>query len=744
VSNGKFTWYNKVKIFHEDEGITYEFASLFTVYDQNMRCVLGNAHLFKVRGEAVNIVVQEAAGKVGQKREMVGIYLLNENVNSKNLLRDEDILHVFPETKSIKDLSDFSLVLRYSIPWYRPVKEKFNTNIAPFFFLRDYLSSLICPENEALNGCEILIYPPTGCYWDEEVLVRKEISERVNQISFMALSGETGLHIDRKSIKINLRPKGPMYPTQRQVAIQFTLPIVQDLVTLQSYKNRLDEANASSDGEQVVVFVCDLRGSTGQTRDGRPLPNVLTYHGIWRRDAEGPFRLLKIVGDQVLAVCNPVDFLREGLTEILRAYEKSLQLELPIRGGFHIGLAQSIGSPADTMSVSAIGVDFLGNAINHGSKIGDFKANENGLIASDAFIEWIKGETDADPEPVYWQDMSIGDKTVRLFRIEPGKLRRIVQKPLADRPVLTVPDRLVARAKKIESRLIIGLDPDIYNFPAFLKATWMNHPTAAILEDIIFRFNRAIIKATSNFAVAFKPQIAFYEQYGEPGLRALRQTIRFLRENNQIVILDAKRNDIEHTAKAYADAWLAQYRPFTGSPNEWRVDAITLNAYLGIEGVTPFLEANKEACIFVLAKTSNASSADLQDLKLEKGTKVFEEMARLADAWGKREAPGKSGYSRVGLVVGATHLEVCEQIRKIAPAALFLMPGVGAQGAPLQSIKRAAGDDGFGAYASSSRTVLYKFAPDRTAHENWEEGVCQSAGDEAKKLRDAINKEFAS
>jgi orotidine-5'-phosphate decarboxylase len=741
MSNGKLSWRNKIEIRYEDDQITVEFASLFKVHDQIIDYVLGNAHLFRIPTTAYNISVEETVKLIGSANEMVGVYLLDESMSSSNIFQSQDVLRVFPETKFLQDLEDFSLVLRYSVPWTRPLREKFQAHVDVGFFVRDYLASLGCGDSEILGSIEILIYPPVGCDWDVNEPIKDEISKGITKLRCMELNGDTGLHIARQSIDVSLRPNG-LAISAAQAGTPLRLPIYQDAVALRQYSDKINKEISDIPGETVVVFVCDLRGSTVQTRDGKPSADILRYHGFWRRDTAEPFRLLKIVGDLVLAVCEPRMFLRKGLLEILSAHDKSVQLGLPIRGGFHTGIAKAAGSLSENMSGSAIGMDFLGDAINHGSKIGDFKDNDNGLIASKAFVDWLKSETGVDPGAAYWREMQIGALNVELFRVEPGQLLKTVRGAMQESSGATFPDKLVGRAKKIKSRLIIGLDPDISRFPAFLRETWRKHPSHGTLQDLIFLFNQTIIEATHEFAVAFKPQIAFYEQYGEPGIRALARTIRFLREKEQIVILDAKRNDIEHTAKAYADAWLAEYRPFTGEVNDWRVDAITLNAYLGIEGVTPFLQVNNAAGTFLLAKTSNPSSADLQDLKLEKGATVYEEMARLADAWGRTEPLGSSRYSRVGLVVGATHPDACEKIRNIATAALFLMPGVGAQGAPLKSIKSAGGRDGFGAYASSSRSVLYSFVPDKTKGENWREIVRESAASEAKKLRDAINEEF--
>jgi orotidine-5'-phosphate decarboxylase len=201
-------------------------------------------------------------------------------------------------------------------------------------------------------------------------------------------------------------------------------------------------------------------------------------------------------------------------------------------------------------------------------------------------------------------------------------------------------------------------------------------------------------------------------------------------------VLDGKRNDIEHTATAYARAWLAPRRPVTGESNPWRVDAMTINGYLGADGIKPFLDADPDAGLFVLAKTSNESSGEFQDLILkDHDHSNFQRMAQLSEEWGKGTA-GKSGFSRVGLVVGATFPEVATQLRAVAPSALFLMPGIGAQGAEFHAVALGCRPDGFGAYASASRSVLYSFDAEAAAEEDaWRAVVAEAAEREAKCIK---------
>ncbi|MBF0455908.1 MAG: orotidine-5'-phosphate decarboxylase [Magnetococcales bacterium] len=298
-------------------------------------------------------------------------------------------------------------------------------------------------------------------------------------------------------------------------------------------------------------------------------------------------------------------------------------------------------------------------------------------------------------------------------------------------------DRLIDRAKKNQSRVIVGLDPTMARFPAYLQAQLKADPTEERLEETLFVFNRVIIEATEDQAVAYKPQAAFYEQYGLAGVRALQRTITLMREKGLLTIIDAKRNDIAHTAGAYATAWISPTHPLFNTPNLWQSDAITINGYLGRDGIDPFLAANPDAGLFILAKTSNPSSGDLQDLPLASGETVAEKMAMLAQSWGE-QVMGSEGYSNIGVVVGATYPELSAKLRALAPSAPFLMPGIGAQGGSLDAISAASGKGGVGAYAASSRGVMYPFKAEQLHQENWADLAAEQIFEAAKKLREAI------
>lgn len=246
-------------------------------------------------------------------------------------------------------------------------------------------------------------------------------------------------------------------------------------------------------------------------------------------------------------------------------------------------------------------------------------------------------------------------------------------------------ERLRAVAERQSSLLCVGLDPDIRLFPPALQARFRSDPATALA-----RFNQEIIAATADLVCAYKPNLAFYAQYGLPGLEALRAT-RALVPGGIPVLLDAKVNDIGHTASAYATAYF----------DAFGFDAITASPYLGEDSLRPFLE-RRDRGVFVVCRTSNPGAGDLQDLPLAPdGAPVYQAVAARIKRWGDR-------YGFCGAVVGATYPRELAEVRRIAPAAPILVPGIGAQGGDLEATVRAGLDrDGFGLVVSASRAVLY-------------------------------------
>lgn len=284
-------------------------------------------------------------------------------------------------------------------------------------------------------------------------------------------------------------------------------------------------------------------------------------------------------------------------------------------------------------------------------------------------------------------------------------------------------DRLIAACQEKQSAVVVGLDPRWASLPPALRSAAEQHNglTASAAALAFYQFGRAIIDAVADIAVAIKPQFAFYEQYGPWGMHALLQTVEYAKTQGVLVIGDAKRGDIGSTAEAYAQAYLGGLTKDSEPVWSMGLDALTVNAYLGSDGVQPFLQAAARTGngIFALVKTSNPSSGELQD-QLIAEEPVYALMARLVEQWGG-ELRGASGYSSLGAVVGATYPQEAAALRQLMPRSIFLVPGYGAQGATADDVVPAFNHDGLGAVVNSSRGIIFayqkmpEFGPDRFA-----------------------------
>ncbi len=277
-------------------------------------------------------------------------------------------------------------------------------------------------------------------------------------------------------------------------------------------------------------------------------------------------------------------------------------------------------------------------------------------------------------------------------------------------------DRLFAAADGKKSHVVAGLDPRIDLIPSGIveKAVRNHGKTPEAVGEAFIEFNDAVIDAVADLAVAVKCQIAFYERYGIAGLEAYKRTIRLAEERGLIVIGDVKRNDIGSTADAYARAHLR------GAPEEeggeesadFRVDAVTVNPLFGADGISPFVRraAAAGAGVFALVRTSNPTSADLQELRC--GDRPFyHHIAALVNEWA---APfiGECGYSMLGAVVGATFPRQLQHLRSVMPAVPLLIPGFGAQGGGVEDAAAGFDPQGGGAVVSSSRGLIYAYRND--------------------------------
>jgi len=295
-------------------------------------------------------------------------------------------------------------------------------------------------------------------------------------------------------------------------------------------------------------------------------------------------------------------------------------------------------------------------------------------------------------------------------------------------------DRLLYAIDDKKNPSVVGLDPRLWRIPDHLKqkAKEETDDPFKAAGKAILEFNKGIIDAIHDIVPAVKPQVAFYEKYGAEGIKAFKETIDYAKDKGLIVIEDVKRNDIGSTAKAYASAHLGEVDIIDGKIPSFDGDMVTVNPYLGSDGIDPFLDICKENSrgIFVLDKTSNPSSSELQDLVTKDDKKIYEVMAELINEWGE-DLVGERGYSSVGAVVGATYPEEAERLREIMHNNLFLVPGYGSQGGTADDVIPCFNEDGYGAIVNSSRGIDYAYEKepfsDRYGPEEFDEASRKAA-----------------
>ncbi len=278
-------------------------------------------------------------------------------------------------------------------------------------------------------------------------------------------------------------------------------------------------------------------------------------------------------------------------------------------------------------------------------------------------------------------------------------------------------DVLIRKIKEMNNPTVAGLDPLVDYVPeSMVKGSSLEAKAEAILN-----FNKGIIDALCDIVPAVKPQSAYYELLGWQGVKAFYETVAYAQSKGMYVIADAKRNDIGSTAGAYSKAFFETLG----------AEALTVNGYLGYDGIEPFIKEGK--MIYALVKTSNPGSGQLQDLKLENGKTIYEQMGGYVEEWGAPSI-GEYGYSNVGAVVGATHKAQLQELREKLPHTFFLIPGYGAQGGTAEDI--AVGFvNGTGAIVNSSRGIMCAYKKQGLSAEKFAE----AARNEAIRMRDEIN-----
>lgn len=268
-------------------------------------------------------------------------------------------------------------------------------------------------------------------------------------------------------------------------------------------------------------------------------------------------------------------------------------------------------------------------------------------------------------------------------------------------------DQLIEKIKKTKAPVVVGLDPMLSYIPEHVqkKAFEEQGETLEGAAEAIWQFNKEIVDHTADLIPAVKPQIAMYEQFGIPGLEAFKKTIDYCHEKGLIVIGDAKRGDIGSTSAAYAAGHLGTVAVGNRTFRPFGEDFLTVNPYLGTDGVKPFADVCREEKkgLFILVKTSNPSSGELQD-RMADGRPLYEHVGELVAQWGEG-CMGES-YSQIGAVVGATYPEMGKVLRKIMPKSYILVPGYGAQGGKGADLVHFFNEDGLGAIVNSSRGII--------------------------------------
>jgi orotidine-5'-phosphate decarboxylase len=286
-------------------------------------------------------------------------------------------------------------------------------------------------------------------------------------------------------------------------------------------------------------------------------------------------------------------------------------------------------------------------------------------------------------------------------------------------------DDLTAAIADKHAPVCVGLDPSYDRLPASIREAFGDDHTGAIRQ-----FCTEVLQAVAPIVPAVKIQIAYFEVYQGPGVALYHDMVAFARFVGLMVIGDIKRNDIGSTARAYARAHVSG----ANCP-----DAVTVNGYLGSDGLQPFIDAGRDEGkgIFVLVRTSNPSAAVMQDFVNDSGRKFYEHMADQVAAIGRADGLiGASGFSRVGAVVGATYPQEARELRSIMPEQIFLVPGYGAQGATAADCAASFKPDGTGAIVNASRSVIYAF--DKNPDVDWRQAVGQAAKDFAADLASAV------
>lgn len=303
-------------------------------------------------------------------------------------------------------------------------------------------------------------------------------------------------------------------------------------------------------------------------------------------------------------------------------------------------------------------------------------------------------------------------------------------------------NKLISNIKKTDAPIVVGLDPMLSYIPEFIqkKAFAEYGETLEGAAEAIWQFNKEIVDKTCDLIPAVKPQIAMYEQFGLPGLMAFKKTVDYCKSKDLVVIGDIKRGDIGSTSAAYATGHIGRVKVGGKEYTPFDEDFVTVNPYLGSDGVNPFVKVCQEEKkgLFILVKTSNPSSGEFQD-QLVGGRPLYELVGEKVAQWGE-DCMG-DGYSYIGAVVGATYPEMGKALRKVMPKSYILVPGYGAQGGKGADLVHFFNEDGLGAVVNSSRGIIAAYKQEkyeRFGAENFGEASRDAVKDMAADIREAL------
>ena len=298
-------------------------------------------------------------------------------------------------------------------------------------------------------------------------------------------------------------------------------------------------------------------------------------------------------------------------------------------------------------------------------------------------------------------------------------------------------DQLIEKIKIMKNPTVIGLDPRYEMLPKCVKEKYPK--TLEGVGQAIIEYNKALIDAIYDIIPAIKPQIAFYEMYGIPGMQAFKETCEYAKQKGMFVIADIKRGDIGSTAQGYSNAYLGKTKIEENEQSLYDIDFVTVNPYMGTDCVKPFIDDCKKynKGLFILVKTSNPSSGELQDVKLENGEEVYTRVAKYVEKWGE-ELRGEYNYSSISAVVGATYPEQLKQLRQIAPHTYFLIPGYGAQGGKAEDIALGFDENGLGGIVNASRSLMCAYKSDMWKDKFEEKDYAKATRAEAIRMKEEL------